>query len=87
MSVIELSNDLVSLKAGADETVLEATLNAGIPHAHACGGHGLCSSCRVYVDEGLEHVAPRNEAEQKLADQLGLLPEVRLTCRPNLMEM
>jgi len=81
MSVIELTNDQVSLKATEGQTILDATLNAGIPHAHACGGNGICSSCRVYVDEGIQNVAPRNTKEQKLADQLGLLPEVRLACQ------
>ena len=33
-------------------TLLEASLLAGIPHAHICGGRGRCSTCRVHVVNG-----------------------------------
>lgn len=84
MSVIEITNDKVSLKIEEGQSILKATLDAGVPHAHACGGNGICSSCRIYVDEGLENFNPRNEKEKQLSDQLGLLPEVRLACQSTL---
>lgn len=84
MAVIELTTDRVSLAADPHKTILENTLAAGIPHTHACGGQGLCSTCRVYVQEGNENLTPRNEKELKLTQQLGLLPEVRLACQTQL---
>ena len=84
MAVIELKNDKVSLKTEPNSTILESTLAAGIPHAHACGGKGLCSTCRVYVDKGLENVLPRNTKEESIAQKLGLLPEVRLACQSQI---
>jgi adenylate cyclase len=53
------------------KTILAATLGAGIPHAHACGGQGKCSTCRVWILEGLEHCRERPEPEQVLARRLG----------------
>ncbi|MCO6358474.1 adenylate/guanylate cyclase domain-containing protein [Roseivirga pacifica] len=81
MPTIEVVNDCVSLKAEPGKTILASTLDAGIPHAHACGGQALCSTCRIYVEEGSENLCPRNEKETALADQLGLLNEVRLACQ------
>ncbi len=81
MSVLELSSDQVSLKTRPGETILEASLATGIKHAHACGGHAFCSTCRVFIEQGKENLNPRNEAEQKLADRLNLPDEVRLACQ------
>ena len=40
-------------------TVLEASREAGIPHASICGGRGRCSTCRVRVGAGAEHLEQR----------------------------
>lgn len=63
------------------ETVLAASLRSGIPHAHACGGNARCSTCRILVVENLEHCAPRNEPEQRLAKRLHFSPQIRLACQ------
>jgi class 3 adenylate cyclase/nitrite reductase/ring-hydroxylating ferredoxin subunit len=67
------------------ETILFADLRAAIPHAHACGGKGKCTTCRIAVVEGLENCPPRNELEAKAAARLGFAAEIRLACqtRPN----
>ncbi|MEE8275563.1 MAG: adenylate/guanylate cyclase domain-containing protein [Alphaproteobacteria bacterium] len=66
------------------ETILAATLRADIPHAFACGGHAKCSTCRVWILEGLDNCEPRSEAERALTNPLGLSPEVRLACQTRL---
>ena len=66
---------------GPEETVLDAALRAGIPHAHACGGHAKCSTCRIWILDGLEHCADSSEAERTLSSALGFGPEVRLACQ------
>lgn len=62
-------------------TLLDAALAAGIPHTHVCGGNARCSTCRVLILEGEEYCAPRTEAEEALATQLGFEPAVRLACQ------
>ena len=47
----------------ADETLLEAALRSGVPFAHACGGRAKCSTCRVWVLDGLEACPERNADE------------------------
>jgi adenylate cyclase len=68
-------------EAAADETILQASLRAAIPHAHACGGNARCSTCRVQVVEGLAYCAPRNEREAELAARLHFSSEIRLACQ------
>jgi adenylate cyclase len=64
-----------------DDIILEASLRAGIPHTHACGGSARCSTCRVLIVEGLEFCSPRTSPEDELAHKLRLEPEIRLACQ------
>ncbi|MGA7937369.1 MAG: adenylate/guanylate cyclase domain-containing protein [Kovacikia sp.] len=66
-------------------TLLDISLEAGIPHTHVCGGNARCSTCRVLITEGLECCGPRNAAEQDLAQRLHFTPEVRLACQTELV--
>ncbi|MDP6945218.1 MAG: 2Fe-2S iron-sulfur cluster-binding protein, partial [Myxococcota bacterium] len=52
-----------------DKTLLEHSLEHGIDHAHVCRGNARCSTCRVEILDGLEHLGPRNEREAKLAEK------------------
>ena len=61
-------------------SLLEVAAASDIPTIAACGGHGICSTCRVEVLEGLEHLAPRSAAEQALADKRQWPDNVRLAC-------
>lgn len=79
--VIHFDPDGREVEAGGADTVLAASLRAGIPHAHACGGNARCSTCRVSVESGLEHCAPQAERERALAERLRFSPEVRLACQ------
>jgi adenylate cyclase len=63
------------------DTILRASLRAGVPHAHACGGNARCSTCRVQIVHGLDACAPRTEKEHVLAERLRFAPEVRLACQ------
>jgi adenylate cyclase len=67
-----------------DSTILEATLKAKINHIHVCGGNARCSTCRVYVVDGLSNCLPRNEKEKQLADQLGFPKNIRLACQTKI---
>jgi class 3 adenylate cyclase/nitrite reductase/ring-hydroxylating ferredoxin subunit len=81
MTTLTCLPEAKSFEARAGETILEATLRAGMPHAHACGGHAKCTTCRIVVLQGLEGCPPRNGSEQVLAARLRFAPEVRLACQ------
>jgi adenylate cyclase len=71
---------------GRNETVLHASLLAGIPHTHACGGRARCSTCRVLIAEGVENCDPRTALELALAEKLGFSPNIRLACQTKVRD-
>ena len=73
--------DNLDIDVAADETLLEAALRSGVPLAHACGGRAKCSTCRIWVLDGLEACPQRSPDEASMADRLGLADEVRLACQ------
>jgi len=73
--------DQKSFEVSDQDTLLASSLRSGIKHTHVCGGHARCSTCRVEVLEGLEHCAPRNEAEEKMKNFLGFPDDIRLACQ------
>ena len=76
--------DNKTICASPDSTILEATLKAKINHTHVCGGNARCSTCRVYVTDGLNNCLPRNEKEKLLAAKLGFPQNIRLACQTNI---
>jgi adenylate cyclase len=64
-----------------DQSILDAALEAGIPHFHACGGNAECSTCRIIVLEGNEHLTPINDKEQRLRKVIPFPPRIRLACQ------
>jgi adenylate cyclase len=83
-TVVPVTLDFVGdqvVQSSSDETILQASLTAGINHTHVCGGRARCSTCRVLVERGVEHCRPRNEAEARLAQIKGFSQDVRLACQ------
>jgi class 3 adenylate cyclase/hemoglobin-like flavoprotein len=69
------------LVAQPGQTLLAASLAAGVPHVHECGGNARCSTCRVLVIEGARNLSPRESQELKLAKRLGFQDDIRLACQ------
>lgn len=76
--------DNKTIWASPDSTVLEAMLNAKINHTHVCGGNARCSTCRIYIMDGLSNCLPRNEKEKRLAENLGFPQNIRLACQTRI---
>jgi|WetSurSiteA1Bulk_404760.scaffolds.fasta_scaffold00532_11 adenylate cyclase len=81
MPSIRFLIDGKKVRTGENGTILETALGAGIPIAHICQGNGRCSTCRIQVVEGLEHISPRTQAEQAIADHMSFAPDIRLACQ------
>jgi adenylate cyclase len=81
MPRIEIFPDGVAIEASEQETILQALLRHGIPHAHICGGKARCSTCRLLILEGLEFCSPRSPKEQRIAERLHFPPTIRLACQ------
>jgi adenylate cyclase len=66
------------------EAILPAALRAGVPFAHACGGNGKCSTCRIVVVEGHQSCTEPTPRERAIADRLGFGPQFRLACQTSV---
>jgi adenylate cyclase len=64
-----------------EESILEASMAAGIPHFHVCGGKAKCSTCRVLVIDGAHWLTPPSEKESRLKHRMDFPPNVRLACQ------
>lgn len=62
-------------------TILEASRQGGIEHASVCGGRGRCSTCRVQILQGAQHLPPISPEEQRVLDRVAAGPGVRLACQ------
>ena len=67
--------------ASEGSTLLEACESASVPIDAACGGFAACSSCRVEVIEGADHLSPCSPEEEPFLD----LPSQRLACQARLL--
>jgi len=62
-------------------SVLEGSLQAGIPHACICGGRARCSTCRVRVIADDHMLPPASEVERAVLARVQAGPSVRLACQ------
>ena len=62
-------------------SLLEASRIGGIPHASVCGGKGRCSTCRVKVIAGMNHLSALEIQESALLSRIGAAPGTRLACQ------
>jgi len=84
MFKISSQTDNKTIDASPDDTILEATLKAGINHIHVCGGNARCTTCRVNILDGLDNCRPRNEKEKLLSEELGFPRNIRLACQTRI---
>ena len=63
------------------QTLLDASLAAGIPHYHVCGGLARCSTCRVTVIDGALGLGARTAGEIELASTRRWPDTMRLACQ------
>jgi adenylate cyclase len=68
-----------------NQTILDASLQAGIPHFHACGGMGKCTTCRIMVLEGEKNLSRPNRKEAKLRKSIQMTSSVRLACQTKVL--
>lgn len=70
------------IEASAGTTVLDAALANGIDIEHACEKSCACTTCHVYIREGLDSLNESTEDEDDMLDKAwGLEPDSRLSCQ------
>jgi 2Fe-2S ferredoxin len=67
-------------------SLLEAAKALGFPLNHDCGGNASCTTCRIEVQVGEEHLSEIEFAEQDLLDREALSePWHRLGCQAHVL--
>jgi 2Fe-2S ferredoxin len=70
----------VTAKPG--ESILDAAEECGARVGHACGGNLACSTCHVWVHEGLDSLPEVTDKENDIMDKaFDVRPESRLGCQ------
>jgi 2Fe-2S ferredoxin len=76
------TQNLYTIKGATGESLLELAMEHGINIEHACGGVCACSTCHVYVEQGMQNLSESTEAEEDRVEEApGLQRNSRLSCQ------
>lgn len=68
--------------AAQGEHLLEVAIRNGVNIEHACGAVCACSTCHVYVEQGMECLSEPTEAEDDRVEEApGIQVNSRLSCQ------
>ncbi|OIQ65581.1 2Fe-2S ferredoxin [mine drainage metagenome] len=75
------------LEVKSEVSLCRSLLKAGVAIEHACERVGACSTCHVYVREGLRSLGePDDEENDQLDHAWGLQAQSRLACCVKLQD-
>ena len=78
----ELCPDGMVIEAEKGKTICDVALANGIEIEHACEKSCACTTCHVYVREGMDSLNENTENEDDMLDKAwGLDPDSRLSCQ------
>jgi ferredoxin len=76
---------LVEVKTQAN--VLQVLLAEHVPVSMACGGRGMCATCHVYIERGLDALTPKAKKEERTLSLLAeATPASRLACQAKILK-
>ena len=65
----EAGKESIELPIAAGEDVLDIVLENGISLQHNCGGVCGCSTCHIYVNEGMDNIQEISDKEEDFIDR------------------
>lgn len=78
----ELCPDGMVIEAEKGKTICDVALANGIEIEHACEKSCACTTCHVYIREGMDSLNENSEDEDDMLDKAwGLDPDSRLSCQ------
>ena len=79
---LEVAGDERELELAVGQTILEAAAAQGLDLDHACGGVCACSTCHIYVEQGMDQLSEATEDEEDRVEEApGLQRNSRLSCQ------
>ena len=78
----ELCPDGMVIEAEKGKTICDVALANGVEIEHACEKSCACTTCHVYIREGMDSLNENTEEEDDMLDKAwGLDPDSRLSCQ------
>ena len=78
----ELCPEGLVIEADSGRTICDAALDNGIEIEHACEKSCACTTCHVYIREGMDSLNENSDDEDDMLDKAwGLEPDSRLSCQ------
>lgn len=85
MPKVTFTPDGNTIEVPKGTSILEAAKKADAQVGYACGGVCACSTCHVYVRQGLESLSEQQENEEDILDKaFDVRPSSRLSCQSKL---
>ncbi len=79
--------DAMTVEVKPGTTILDAAEHCGARVGHACGGNLACSTCHVYVHEGLDSLPEVADKENDIMDKaFDVRMESRLGCQAKVAD-
>jgi Na+-transporting NADH:ubiquinone oxidoreductase subunit F len=82
---IKLHPQNIILDAPKRCNLLAFLQSQGIPVGSACGGKGLCASCKITVLSGEKNLSRPNDRELDLTSRNGLQLKERISCQSKVL--
>lgn len=83
----EICPEGASVEADSGTSICDVALANGIEIEHACEKSCACTTCHVYVREGMGSLEDPTEDEEDLLDKAwGLEPDSRLSCQARVTD-
>jgi ferredoxin len=77
--------DFVSeIKYNETQNLLDLLNAHKVGISQSCGGFASCTTCRIFVTNGLEYIKPREELEAERANERDFSLQERLACQIEL---
>lgn len=77
----------LTVEAKPGESILDIAEECGARVGHACGGNLACSTCHVYVEDGLDSLGEISDKEDDIMDKaFDVRPESRLGCQAKVAD-
>ena len=85
MPKIVFKNLNESFEVPAGTSILECAIENNLPLDHDCGGNCACTTCHVFVDDGMSNLSAMSEDERILLESNDKLDEKsRLGCQSRI---
>lgn len=87
MPKVRFEPDGLEIDVPLGTSLLKAGQEAHAMMGSACGGVCACSTCHVYVKEGLEALSPASDKEEDIMDKaFDVRPTSRLGCQSKIVK-